>query len=129
MEVVYEDMGQKDLQEFINNKAMEENGVLRTILTIYERSKKKNVNNIKSFDSNLNNSLGVFCHMLVFEKRKDNDDEEKFTMVFQGNKDFDMDPSKKINEFLYQEELCQKFRIGGYLPKTTFEESLFIFSV
>jgi len=50
-------------------------------------------------------NLDVFCHILIFEKRKD-EDEEKFTMVFKGSKEYENDPSIKINEFLYREELC-----------------------
>ncbi len=50
-------------------------------------------------------------------------------MVFEGQAEFEVDPAKKINEFLYQEELCQKFRIIGVLPKSGFVDSLFMFSV
>ena len=38
VEIVYEDMQQKELQDFINRKSIEEGGLYRTCLTVYERS-------------------------------------------------------------------------------------------
>eukprot|EP00347_Sterkiella_histriomuscorum_P021347 403334303 len=123
IDIIYEDLGQKELQELINRKQLEEGEVYRTCLTVYEKPKRRKNSNTHFVDG----QLEIFCHILVFEKLKE--DEEKFNMVFQGNQDFDIDPSLKINEFLYQEELLQKFRVAGFLPKNNFEESLFIFSV
>jgi hypothetical protein len=71
VEVVYEDLGQKELSELVNRKAIEDNAVLRTVLTVYERAKNKNISNIQQFELRANGQIGVFCHLLVFEKRKD----------------------------------------------------------
>ena len=94
LEIVYEDLSQKDLQDILNQKIIDENGEFRTCLTVYEKKPKRR---------NDPDQLDVLCHILVFEKRKTEETEGNDTiyMVVEGNEDLEMDPIGKINEFLY----------------------------
>ena len=137
VEFVYDDIGQKELQELLNKKIIDDNAIYRTCLTVYE---KQNVMTIKSsHDSRYSVSsdggfgdqdVGIYCHILVFEKRNPSEEvEEQVYMVQKGKEgEVSLDLHADMNQFIYETEVCQKFRIAGFLPKQKVEDSLYIFA-
>jgi hypothetical protein len=54
--------------------------------------------------NDLESNLEIFCHLLLFEVKPD--DEDKLYMVVNANSEMKRDAQREISDFLYQEELC-----------------------
>jgi len=120
IEVLYDDITKGELTEFLNEKMREEQGVLRTVLTVYENSEHSARRGAKEAEV-----ARPYCSFLVFERQE----EEKEYMVVTNPEDVGREPDKAVADFLYREESCQRFRIAGFIPKKTFKESLYILNV